>query len=197
MIRKILFLTALVAIPTFASSTQAQAQTRTQSHSAEQCREYTKNVSINGRAETAYGTACLRPDGSWEIVSLEGSNHAQAQVRDVIYDDIERQTDRGNYRNNDRVVIVETYHRTPRYYKPHYRHHSVAYNYLYPLSFYFGNSRNYSHSKHRGYQKRSYKKANYHHGRSYGQRSHNGYNKRYKSSSYGRHHGKSYSRRHH
>jgi len=30
------------------------------------CREYTTSVTISGREETAYGTACRRPDGSWE-----------------------------------------------------------------------------------------------------------------------------------
>ena len=29
------------------------------------CREYTKTVSINGRTELSYGTACMQPDGSW------------------------------------------------------------------------------------------------------------------------------------
>lgn len=33
----------------------------------EYCREYTKRVVIGGRTEESYGTACLRPDGQWEI----------------------------------------------------------------------------------------------------------------------------------
>lgn len=33
------------------------------------CREYQQRVIIGGREETAYGTACRRADGSWEIVS--------------------------------------------------------------------------------------------------------------------------------
>jgi len=31
------------------------------------CREYTQTVTIGGRAERAYGTACRQPDGSWQI----------------------------------------------------------------------------------------------------------------------------------
>lgn len=33
------------------------------------CREYTRTVTIGGRPEHAYGTACLQPDGQWLIVS--------------------------------------------------------------------------------------------------------------------------------
>lgn len=34
-----------------------------------QCREFLQTVTIGGRTEQAYGTACRQPDGSWEIVS--------------------------------------------------------------------------------------------------------------------------------
>lgn len=33
------------------------------------CREYTKNVVVGNKVQEGYGTACLQPDGSWEIVS--------------------------------------------------------------------------------------------------------------------------------
>ncbi len=32
------------------------------------CREYQQTVMIDGREESAYGTACRQPDGSWKIV---------------------------------------------------------------------------------------------------------------------------------
>ncbi len=32
------------------------------------CREFQQEVTIGGRTEQAYGTACHRPDGSWEMV---------------------------------------------------------------------------------------------------------------------------------
>lgn len=32
------------------------------------CREYQQQVLVGGRWEQAYGTACRRPDGSWQIV---------------------------------------------------------------------------------------------------------------------------------
>ena len=33
------------------------------------CREFQQKVTINGQQQDAYGTACRKPDGSWEIVS--------------------------------------------------------------------------------------------------------------------------------
>lgn len=33
------------------------------------CREYQQKIYVGGKEESAYGTACREPDGSWEIVS--------------------------------------------------------------------------------------------------------------------------------
>lgn len=33
------------------------------------CREYQQTVVVGGKTETAYGTACRQPDGSWRIVN--------------------------------------------------------------------------------------------------------------------------------
>ncbi|NNJ94719.1 MAG: glycine zipper 2TM domain-containing protein [Halobacteria archaeon] len=44
--------------------------TRTyQTGNGQYCREYTTDVVVGGRRETAYGTACRQPDGSWKVVS--------------------------------------------------------------------------------------------------------------------------------
>ena len=44
--------------------------TRTwQSGNGQYCREYTTDVVVGGRRESAYGTACRQPDGSWKVVS--------------------------------------------------------------------------------------------------------------------------------
>ncbi len=32
------------------------------------CREYQQTVTVGGELQSAYGTACRQPDGSWEIV---------------------------------------------------------------------------------------------------------------------------------
>jgi hypothetical protein len=36
------------------------------------CREFQQEVSVGGRMEQAYGTACRNPDGSWEVISAGG-----------------------------------------------------------------------------------------------------------------------------
>ncbi|MEE8499136.1 MAG: RT0821/Lpp0805 family surface protein, partial [Kiloniellales bacterium] len=36
-------------------------------NTGEYCREFQQTVVIGGRQEDAYGVACRRPDGSWEI----------------------------------------------------------------------------------------------------------------------------------
>lgn len=33
------------------------------------CREYTDRVQVGGRWRESYGTACLQPDGSWQVVN--------------------------------------------------------------------------------------------------------------------------------
>lgn len=33
------------------------------------CREYEQTVYIGGKAESAYGTACRQPDGTWQIIN--------------------------------------------------------------------------------------------------------------------------------
>lgn len=35
----------------------------------EYCREFQQEVTVGGRSERAYGTACRQPDGAWKIVS--------------------------------------------------------------------------------------------------------------------------------
>ncbi|MEX2455277.1 MAG: RT0821/Lpp0805 family surface protein [Rhodospirillaceae bacterium] len=39
-----------------------------QTASGEYCREYQQTVSVGGKTEQAYGTACRQPDGSWKII---------------------------------------------------------------------------------------------------------------------------------
>ena len=36
--------------------------------SGEFCRDYQQTITVAGRSEQAYGTACRQPDGSWKIV---------------------------------------------------------------------------------------------------------------------------------
>lgn len=34
-----------------------------------QCREFQQTVTIGGKKEEAYGTACMQPDGTWQVVN--------------------------------------------------------------------------------------------------------------------------------
>ncbi|HLT76889.1 MAG TPA: RT0821/Lpp0805 family surface protein [Ferrovibrio sp.] len=38
------------------------------SSSGEYCREFQQSVTVGGKTEQAYGTACRQPDGSWKVV---------------------------------------------------------------------------------------------------------------------------------
>ncbi|MBW7849424.1 MAG: glycine zipper 2TM domain-containing protein [Rhodospirillales bacterium] len=38
------------------------------SSSGSYCREYQTTVTVGGKTENAYGTACRQPDGSWKVV---------------------------------------------------------------------------------------------------------------------------------
>jgi len=40
-----------------------------QSTEGQYCREYQQSVTIGGEPETAYGTACRMPDGTWKIIN--------------------------------------------------------------------------------------------------------------------------------
>lgn len=48
--------------------------------SGKYCREFQQTISVGGREQSAYGTACRQPDGSWKIVSTDS---ATAQVSAV------------------------------------------------------------------------------------------------------------------
>ena len=172
---KMIAVAALVTLPIL-SAQPAQAQ-----NSKEHCREYTKNVSINGRLEQAYGTACRQPDGSWEIVNLEGGKHAQDKVHDAIYDDIEKyETRRAKNGVVERIIIVDNYaYDRPSYrerykyydgrYRSKHRYHRASYN-SWPFVIHWGNynrGHHYSHGK--KYSKKAYgrhhSKSHYGHGR--------------------------------
>lgn len=40
-----------------------------QSNAGQYCREYQQTITVGGRTERAYGTACRQTDGSWKITS--------------------------------------------------------------------------------------------------------------------------------
>ena len=75
------------------------------------CREYTRTVYIGNRAQDAYGTACLQPDGSWMIVGEGLGNDIPNNVSNVDY--VIR--DNNRYITPQRVVYYDT---RPVYYRP-------------------------------------------------------------------------------
>lgn len=85
------------------------------------CREYTRTVTVGGVAQNAYGTACMQPDGSWQIRGMDQPEEA-ADVREVVH-----------YDTRERPVLIPVYEPTiPRFYVrqpfihiewgPHFRH---------------------------------------------------------------------------
>ena len=53
------------------NSGHAGSTTPTRTYDAAQgpCREYQTSVVIDGRTQTAYGTACRQPDGTWRVAN--------------------------------------------------------------------------------------------------------------------------------
>ncbi len=44
------------------------------------CREYTQTVIVGGKQEKAYGKACRKPDGQWEIVKFSNTSSLRSGV---------------------------------------------------------------------------------------------------------------------
>jgi surface antigen len=38
-----------------------------QTSAGQYCREYQQTIVVGGQSQSAYGTACRQPDGSWKI----------------------------------------------------------------------------------------------------------------------------------
>ncbi|MFQ5973322.1 MAG: RT0821/Lpp0805 family surface protein [Alphaproteobacteria bacterium] len=51
------------------SGTVTPVRNGTDTQTGRFCREYQTTVTVGGELQEAYGTACQRPDGTWEIVS--------------------------------------------------------------------------------------------------------------------------------
>ncbi len=52
-------------------------------HNGTYCREYQQMVTVAGRKQESYGTACMQPDGSWKI--LPSNVEQQADAEDIEY----------------------------------------------------------------------------------------------------------------
>ncbi len=71
---------SLIYLTLLGAATVAAIPAHAYETAAPYCREYIRTVTIGGRTQQAYGTACLQPDGAWKIVSEEAQTGAfQAQ----------------------------------------------------------------------------------------------------------------------
>lgn len=134
---------ALSALVSFAPAAKAQSY-----GGGDYCREYTRTVTIGNRREEAYGTACLQPDGQWQIVN-------ESDLRPVSYD---------NYVGNNRTVVVNRptqivyrdrtptrvfFFGTPQRYNHYYRYDRRRDDHHY-----YGRGRGHDRHDHRGYRGR-------------------------------------------
>ena len=51
------------------SGTVTAVRDGTNTRTGAYCREYRTTVDVGGRPESAYGTSCRQPDGSWQIIN--------------------------------------------------------------------------------------------------------------------------------
>ncbi len=51
------------------SGTVTTVRDGTQAATGAYCREYQQTITVGGRTEEAYGTACRQPDGTWKVVN--------------------------------------------------------------------------------------------------------------------------------
>ena len=49
------------------------------------CREYQRRVTIGGKVQDSYGTACLQPDGSWKVVGEGAPEVVGSVVPEPVY----------------------------------------------------------------------------------------------------------------
>ncbi|MBL0319183.1 MAG: hypothetical protein IPP74_07830 [Alphaproteobacteria bacterium] len=73
-----LTLTVSMAMVTFMASTAAKAQ-------ESYCREYNQTFTIGGETQHGFGTACLQPDGSWEVMSQHNNPQDVSRPTDITY----------------------------------------------------------------------------------------------------------------
>ncbi len=90
------------------------------------CREYTKNIIVDDQKQTAYGTACLQPDGSWKIISEDELADTKsysavnyATVRERVYQPVVIYTQNQRYKKRSKQYARD------------YRHHNTSNHWRY------------------------------------------------------------------
>lgn len=92
------------------------------------CREFTKDVLIGGQMQKSYGTACLQPDGSWQVVNSDGSVGPETVIireTQVIAPPpvIVHQPPVLMRQHSGTSIYLGLGNRQPYYYYPSHRHH--------------------------------------------------------------------------
>ena len=59
---------AVVQQPVYVQAAATQVSDANDRTDGRYCREYQNRSTVSGRVQETYGTACMQPDGSWEIV---------------------------------------------------------------------------------------------------------------------------------
>lgn len=116
------------------------------------CREYTKNVKVGGKLQESYGTACMKPDGSWEVQNSEPAYTQPSRVvtaPTIIREEMVTYVPyyRPAYRPNYTVITFGDRGRDRYYGHGHKHYHGCEHGYKRP--YYSGNG--YSHHYSNGY----------------------------------------------
>ena len=64
----------------FASLLAATALVSASAQAEPYCREYTNHVKVGGKLKESYGTACMQPDGSWQVVKPAESEPDENEI---------------------------------------------------------------------------------------------------------------------
>lgn len=107
------------------------------------CREYTRNVTVGGKLQESYGTACMKPDGAWEVQNSAPAYTQPSRVvtaPTIIREEVVTYVPyyRPTYRPNYTVINFDDYGRDRYWHKRPSRHHYHGYH------GYYGHTNHYS-----------------------------------------------------
>lgn len=102
------------------------------------CREYTKAVSVGGLPQQGYGTACMQPDGSWEMVTTENAAYNAPRPMQAV---------QMVHTTTPVIYTTPIHYRSHGHYRPYGYYHYPYYNRP-VISLSFGKSYHHKHWKH-------------------------------------------------
>lgn len=126
------------------------------------CREYTKQVSVGGRVQEGYGTACMQPDGSWAVSDEQTQPDPNIQLAGGYY---------GTYSFNNGPIYAAPppvyYPPAPQYYppRPYTSNLVLGFNFSDDDRYWRGGRDGWDRHRRRGH---GWDRGGHHHGRGYG-----------------------------